>query len=74
MPYIYCERCATGSYSNVLSCPHCGARLQPARAHGVPRHTRGRLTPLREDVEDEVRQALYGWHSGCVEPHHGDPA
>jgi hypothetical protein len=67
MPYIYCERCASGSYSNVLSCPSCKARVRPARTHGMGRRAWGRSRQVLEDVEDEVRETLYGWHSGCVE-------
>lgn len=28
---------------------------------------RSRTRALRDEVEDEVREALYGWRSGCVE-------
>lgn len=69
MPYIYCETCGAGYYNNVLSCPACGARVRSTRTHplAVAHRHRRRSNPPLEDVEDEVRQALYGWHSGCVE-------
>ncbi len=66
MPYIQCERCGTSCYSNVLSCPKCRATVDRAYTHATagnePRASAG-----DEDVEREVRDALYGWHSGCVE-------
>lgn len=66
MPYIHCERCGTSCYSNVLSCPKCKAPADRVYAQaalsGVLRFSAG-----DEDVEHEVRDALYGWHSGCVE-------
>jgi hypothetical protein len=76
MPYIYCETCGAGHYNNVLSCPACGARVRATRVRGlaVTRRTRRRPRPLLENVEDEVREALYGWHSGCVERRGEEPA
>jgi hypothetical protein len=66
MPYVYPDTCGAGFHSNVHSCPNCGARAK--RVH--ERHSRrsgpsGR--PGREDVELEVRDALYGRRSGTVE-------
>ncbi len=113
MPYIHCEMCGTACYSNVLSCPTCGARARLARTRGLVQLAmagapglRGRTggrertgererTTLRErvelqmrdrsalaahealheEIEEEVRERLYGWHSGCVELRDGeDPA
>jgi len=69
MPYIYCQACGAGCYSNVTSCPGCGAPAKRAHAHHEMRHRRPRAESLRvcEDVEIEVRDALYGWRSGSVE-------
>lgn len=70
MPYIHCDRCGTSCYSNVLSCPKCmapvGRAYASASAAGEPRPPTD-----AEDVEAEVRNALYGWHSGCVERRDG---
>ncbi len=69
MPYIYCDTCGAGCYNNVLSCPACGARVRAAGVRGLTvtrRAWRRPCLPL-ENVEDEVREVLYGWHSGCVE-------
>lgn len=114
MPYIHCEMCGTACYSNVLSCPTCGARARLARTRGLVQLAmagapglRGRTPGSRgqadeqerarlrdrvesqlrdhalrathheaacEEVEDEVRERLYGWHSGCVELRDGEDA
>lgn len=67
MPYIHCESCGSGCYTNVLSCPVCGAPVRADRQHGlVPRRRRRSMPPI-DDPEDEVRVALYGERSGCVE-------
>jgi hypothetical protein len=68
MPYIFCESCGEGSYSNVISCSCCGRPARLAR----PR----RLVPSspafessshgREEVEVEVRELLYGHRSPTV--------
>lgn len=67
MAYIFCDSCGIGFHSNVYSCPECG---RPARhtlaAHGRHRRRSYRESP-REDVESEVRDAIYGWRSGTVE-------
>ncbi|HTW41982.1 MAG TPA: hypothetical protein VMD79_06685 [Solirubrobacteraceae bacterium] len=69
MPYIYCPRCGAGRYTNVRSCPTCRMPLRPEHnrrlSHRIRRVTAA--TRLGEEVEEEVRDALYGWHSGCVE-------
>ena len=71
MPYIYCDRCGIGLHSNVLSCPHCGAPTRLRHHHvrfgwGALR-LRARVDCPRDDVENEVREAIYGWRSGSVE-------
>lgn len=66
MPYIHCERCGTSCYSNVLSCPRCRLPVQRVHAHAVFDDEAG-FSARDEEVETEVRDALYGWHSGCVE-------
>jgi rRNA maturation endonuclease Nob1 len=66
MSYVFCDACEAGFHSNVLSCPDCGA---PAR-RVQERHTkpsRAGSRSVREDVELEVRHALYGRRSGAVE-------
>jgi len=68
MPYVYCPRCGSGCYTNVRSCPSCRMPLRPEHRRTIAR--RGRrvaMAPVGENVETEVRDALYGWHSGCVE-------
>lgn len=71
MAYIFCDSCGIGFHSNVYTCPQCG---RPASRTFAPNgrakhHTRSRSKPLREDVESEVREAIYGWRSGTVELH-----
>lgn len=73
MAYIYCEACGIGFHSNVLSCPECGrpARISyrpDSRSRRLRRRSHGRPALLREDVESEVRESIYGWRSGTVEP------
>ena len=66
MPYIFCEACEAGFHSNALVCPDCGApvrRVTRRRAKHPDRHG----LAVREDVELEVRTALYGRRSGSVE-------
>jgi predicted amidophosphoribosyltransferase len=66
MPYIFCETCRAGFHSNALVCPDCGApakRVTRRRA----KHIDGRRLAVRENVELEVRKALYGRRSGSVE-------
>ncbi len=72
MAYIYCDSCGIGFHSNVHSCPECGRTAR--RTFKSDGHARrpawGRppgAAPPREDVESEVREAIYGWHSGTVE-------
>lgn len=74
MAYIYCDNCGVGFHSNVYTCPECGrpARFTYARNGNGHSHRNGWLrhstTPsLREDVESEVREEIYGWRSGTVE-------
>lgn len=68
MPYIYCESCGAGSYSNVTSCSCCGKPARMAR----PRRLRTRSTELdssshgREQIEVKVREMLYGHRSRVV--------
>jgi hypothetical protein len=68
MPYIFCEYCGEGSYSNVTTCSCCGRSARPAR----PRRLVARSPQLdasshgREEVEVEVREMLYGRHSRAV--------
>jgi hypothetical protein len=68
MPFVYCPKCGIGCYTNVQSCPSCH---QPLPAQHTPRirWTRPRALAAPMDVEDTVRELLYGWHSGCVERH-----
>jgi hypothetical protein len=68
MPYVYCESCGVGFYSNVLSCPNCRAPARgiASRAEAHRRAARMRVLRASEDAEAEVREALYGWHSGSV--------
>lgn len=73
MPYIHCERCGTSCYSNVLSCPKCRAAVDRAYTHAIT-DSGLRFSSGDEDVEHEVRDALYGWHSGCVEMREVKPA
>ena len=73
MPYIHCERCGTSCYSNVLSCPKCKAPVDRAYAQAALSSDL-RFSAGDEDVEHEVRNALYGWHSGCVEMRQLKPA
>jgi len=69
MLYIYCDACGAGCYSNVTSCPGCGARARRAYTRNQTRRGSLRAVPLRvgEDVELDVREALYGRRSGSVE-------
>lgn len=70
MAYIYCDFCGIGFHSNVRSCPECGRSAR--RSYDAdPRHQarirRSHGRSLREDVEREVRESIYGWRSGTVE-------
>jgi hypothetical protein len=68
MPYIFCESCGEGSYSNVTSCSCCGrpARLaRPRRLIPRPAEPDG-SSHRREEVEVEVREMLYGRRSRTV--------
>ncbi|HTV21027.1 MAG TPA: hypothetical protein VMG12_20220 [Polyangiaceae bacterium] len=75
MAYIYCDACGIGFHSNVHSCPECGRPASRAfesngnTHHHRPRRAHPHQEPPREDVESEVREAIYGWHSGTVERH-----
>lgn len=69
MPYIFCESCGEGAYSNVTSCPHCGrlARLARPRRLGWLIPPVDRSSHGAEEVESEVRETLYGWRSRTVQ-------
>jgi hypothetical protein len=72
MAYIYCDACGIGFHSNVHTCPECGRRASRAydadpRPHRRTRRGHARSSSLREEVESEVRESIYGWHSGTVE-------
>jgi hypothetical protein len=68
MPYIFCESCGAGSYSNVTSCSCCGRPARLAR----PRRLIPRVPEIegsshgREEIEFRVREALYGRRSPTV--------
>ena len=71
MAYIYCDACGVGFHSNVRSCPQCGGSITRSHdvglaAQGRRRRAHARVGPLREDVETEVRESIYGWRSGTV--------
>lgn len=68
MPYIFCESCGEGSYSNVTSCSCCGKRARLARPRRlVPRSPEFEGSSHgREKVEVEVRELLYGRSSRAV--------
>ncbi len=69
MPYIFCESCGAGSYSNVITCPQCGRIARLARPRRLIDRG-GRLdmsTNGGEAVEGEVREMLYGQRSRTVE-------
>lgn len=69
MPYIFCELCGEGRYSNVTSCPRCGRIARLARPRrllwGVPDVDRS--SHGAEEVESDVRETLYGWRSQAVQ-------
>lgn len=72
MAYIYCDACGIGFHSNVHSCPECGQivtrSFDVSLAHARRRRRlRTRIDSPREDVENEVRESIYGWRSGTVE-------
>jgi hypothetical protein len=68
MPYIFCESCGEGAYSNVTSCACCGRPARLAR----PRRLIARSPEPdasshgREKIEVEVREMLYGRRSRAV--------
>lgn len=68
MPYIFCESCGAGSYSNVISCPRCGQVARIARQRRLLAHASSvdRSSHAAEEVEVEVRETLYGWRSQAV--------
>ncbi len=63
---LQCDACGARFAGKVRSCPGCGA---PAKrvCERRGRFARASLPPVREDVELEVREALYGRRSGAVE-------
>jgi hypothetical protein len=65
--YIFCDSCGIGFHSNVYSCPECGRHASRTFAPDGRARRRSHREPLREDVESEVREAIYGWRSGTVE-------
>jgi hypothetical protein len=69
MPYIFCELCGAGAYSNVTSCPRCGriARLARPRRLLLDVVAVDRSSHGAEEVESEVREMLYGWRSQTVQ-------
>lgn len=69
MPYIFCESCGAGSYSNVITCPSCGRVARLARARRLIDRGAGLdfSTSGGEAVEGEVREMLYGQRSRTVE-------
>jgi hypothetical protein len=83
MANMYCDTCRVRFDSEGSVCPYCGTearRVQSplAALRGSPSvrtsflrasvpGRRGFRSAPREDVELEVRDALYGWHSGTVE-------
>ena len=67
MSYIYCDACGIGFHSNVHSCPECGRPASRTYDLDISAPRRARSATVREDVENEVRQAIYGWRSGTVE-------
>jgi hypothetical protein len=69
MPYI--DREARSVDRNATRCPSCGAPTRRAYARNQARRGRPRAGAerVREDVEIEVRDALYGRHSSSVERH-----
>ena len=74
MAYIFCDACGIGFHSNVYTCPECGRPASRGFSHnGRARHAhRAHPELVREDVENEVREAIYGWRSGTVELHRDD--
>jgi hypothetical protein len=76
MPYIYCDACGAGYYSNVTSCPSYGAQVRRAHTRNRMRRSSLRAAPVRvgEDVENDVREALYGRRPGSVESCSGSRA
>lgn len=74
MPYIFCEICGAGRYTNVTSCPHCGRMARLARPRRLLRHIPAvdRSSHGAEEVEEEVRNLLYGWRSQAVRLRDGD--
>jgi predicted amidophosphoribosyltransferase len=79
MANMYCDTCSVRFDSSVATCPHCGTaarrvhaplaalRASAPRRAAFMRASAPRRAAPREDVELEVRDALYGWHSGTVE-------
>ena len=66
MPCVYCGACGAGFHNNAHSCPNCGARAK--RVHERRRRrSRPNLRLEGDDVELEVRDALYGSRCGTVE-------
>jgi|HubBroStandDraft_6_1064221.scaffolds.fasta_scaffold127193_2 hypothetical protein len=70
MPYIFCESCGAGSYSNVTSCSCCGRPARLARPRRIiPRAIElDRSSRGGEQVEVRVREMLYGHPSRVVRP------
>ena len=65
MAYVYCHVCGARFRRNVRDCPDCGAPVK--RVHERRSRFSGTSHIVREHVELEVRDALYGRRSGAVE-------
>jgi len=65
-PHVYCDACGARPRGNMRTCPECGAPLKRVR-DGVDTRSRRSSPLVREDVEVEVREALYGRRTGAVE-------
>jgi hypothetical protein len=63
--HVYCAVCGADFHSDVRTCPSCGAHDK--QVHERRRGSRPSLHLGGEDVEQEVRDTLYGRRSGTVE-------
>jgi len=66
MAYVCCDVCGARFRRNFCSCPDCAAPVK--RVHERRSRFSGTSSHMvREDVELEVRDALYGRRSGAVQ-------
>jgi hypothetical protein len=65
---IRCGACGTRCPEGLPSCPNCGMPIRRESTYRAARRAwrRSHSGFVADDVEDEVRDKLYGGRTGCV--------